>query len=221
MGRQQADSPAILADGHGKNAPGLSGLPQGAPPPTGDVATVTSSAGEVLAAPSPPPAKTDAADAMPPRGFDHILRQVDARLNASVEAPVRSAAFAQELGDKVVWLASRNGQVAELSLNPTQLGSVEVRLTLSGGEAGAQFFAASPMAREAIESALPRLRELMAQAGLTLGEAQVRDQAFSQGHRGPEPGAGGGGSLGEDPLQVVRGAMTARGTGLGLVDLYA
>lgn len=220
---RQGDSPAIVADKDGKNAPELPAALQDVPPYMEATATVSGSAGEVLtAAASPLPAKTEAnADSMLPRGFDQVLRQVETRLNVSVEAPVRGAAFAQELGDKVVWLASRNNQVAELSLNPPQLGSVEVRLTLSGGEAGAQFFAASPVAREAIESALPRLRELMAQAGINLGEAQVRDQALSQGRNGDQPGAGGNGSLGEEALPVAQIPTMARAAGLGLVDLYA
>ena len=223
MATRQGDSPAIVADKDGKNATGLPAALQDAPPPMEATATGSGSVGETLtAAASPLPAKTEAsADSMPPRGFDQVLRQVETRLNVSVEAPVRGAAFAQELGDKVVWLASRNNQVAELSLNPPQLGSVEVRLTLSGGEAGAQFFAASPVAREAIESALPRLRELMAQAGINLGEAQVRDQALSQGRNGDQSGAGGNGSLGEEALPVAQIPATARVAGLGLVDLYA
>ncbi len=223
MASRQGESPAIVADKDGKNAPGLPADLQDVPPHMEATATGSGSAGETLtAAASPLPAKTEAtADSMPPRGFDQVLRQVETRLNVSVEAPVRGAAFAQELGDKVVWLASRNSQVAELSLNPPQLGSVEVRLTLSGGEAGAQFFVASPVAREAIESALPRLRELMAQAGINLGEAQVRDQALSQGRNGDQPSVGGNGSLGEEALPVAQIPATARAAGLGLVDLYA
>lgn len=223
LAARQGDVPAIVADKDGKNAPGLPAVLQDVPPPLDAAATGSGSAGEALtAAAFPLPGKTEAsADSMPPRGFDQVLRQVETRLNVSVESPVRGAAFAQELGDKVVWLASRNNQVAELSLNPPQLGSVEVRLTLSGGEAGAQFFAASPVAREAIESALPRLRELMAQAGINLGEAQVRDQALSQGRNGDQPGAGGGGFPGEEAPPVAQIPATARAAGLGLVDLYA
>lgn len=222
MASRQGDSPAIVADKDGKNAPGLPATLQDVPHME-VTATGSGSAGETLtAAAAPLPAKTEAtSDSMPPRGFDQVLRQVETRLNVSVEAPVRGAAFAQELGDKVVWLASRNSQVAELSLNPPQLGSVEVRLTMSGGEAGAQFFAASPVAREAIESALPRLRELMAQAGINLGETQVRDQALSQGRNGDQPGAGGSGSLSEEALPVAQIPATERAAGLGLVDLYA
>ena len=155
------------------------------------------------------------------RPFEQVMRQAENRLHVSVDAPVRSHAFASELGEKIVWLSGRQGQIAELSLNPPQLGSVEVRLSLSGGEAGAQFFSASPAVREAIEVALPRLRELMAQAGINLGEAQVRDEAFMQGRSSGDPDRerpagvpGEAGILGEPSAGV------ARARGMGLVDLY-
>ena len=99
-----------------------------------------------------------------------------------------------------------------------------MRLTVSGGEAGAQFFSVNPVVRDAIEAALPRLRELMAQAGITLGEAQVRDEAFMQG-KNPEASdrnaaaamgeSGGGGDIG-----AMTGIGMVRARGMGLVDLY-
>ncbi len=173
---------------------------------------------------APPPGIAGAGAEIPlPRGFEHAPRPVEARLNVSVDAPVRSPAFAGELGEKIVWLAGRQGQIAEISLNPPQMGALEVRLTVSGGEAGAQFFSVNPVVRDAIEAALPRLRELMAQAGIALGEAQVRDEAFTRG-RNPEasdrnasaPGeSGAGGGIGAMP-----GIGVVRARGMGLVDLY-
>lgn len=155
------------------------------------------------------------------RPFEHVMRQAESRLHVPVDAPVRSPAFAAELGEKIVWLAGRQGQVAELSLNPPQMGAVEVRLSLSGGEAGAQFFSANPAVREAIEAALPRLRELMAQAGINLGEAQVRDEAFMQGRSSGTPGREGiAGTPGEAGVASEPSAGTARTRGIGLVDLY-
>lgn len=162
-----------------------------------------------------------ASDGHAVRPFEHILRSVENRLNVSVDAPVKAPAFAQEFGDKVVWLAGRQGQFAEISLNPPNLGSVEVRLSVSSGEAGAQFFSANPVVRDAIEAALPKLRELMAQAGLNLGEAHVHDQAFTQGRdsEARERNAAGlpGGTGSQTELASV-GML--RSDGSGLVDLY-
>lgn len=152
-------------------------------------------------------------------------RSANGALQLSIDAPVRSPMFPQELGERVVWLASRQGQVAGIALNPPHLGPLEVRISLHGGEAGAQFFSPHPQVRDAIEAALPRLREMMAEAGVTLGQANVRGEAFSRQE-----------SFGQETLRhvdlvgdetglaqgVVGGASggLARLTGLGLVDLY-
>jgi flagellar hook-length control protein FliK len=125
------------------------------------------------------------------------------------------------VGDKVVWLAGRQGQLADFSLNPPQMGALEVRLTVSGGEATAQFFSPNPVVRDALDAAMPKLRELMAEAGLSLGEAEVRDQAFSR-RDGTQLQAQ---ARSHDAEIVVHpGALAgigmARSGGLGLVDLY-
>jgi flagellar hook-length control protein FliK len=158
-----------------------------------------------------------------PHHFEQVLRQAEAKVNASIESPVRSPAFANELGEKVVWLAGRQGQLADLSLNPPQMGALEVRLTVSGGEATAQFFSANPLVRDAIDAALPRLRELMAQAGLNLGEAEVRDQAF--GRREPADARPHSSAPSQDDetgshQAVLAGIGGRQSSGIGLVDLY-
>jgi flagellar hook-length control protein FliK len=150
--------------------------------------------------------------------FEQLARAPETRLQAAIEAPVRSQGFPAEFSEKIVWLVGRQSQVAELSLNPPQLGSLEVRLSLSGNEAGAQFYSPNPVVRDAIEAALPRLRELMAQAGLALGDAQVHDEAFAQ--REAEGGARGEVDSGEAKAPLVSAGGVAARAGLGLVDLY-
>ena len=152
-------------------------------------------------------------------------RSANGSLQLSIDAPVRSPMFSQELGERVVWLASRQGQVAGIALNPPHLGPLEVRLSLHGGEAGAQFFSPHPQVRDAIEAALPRLREMMAEAGVTLGQANVRGEAFSRQESFGQESLRHGGLAG-DETDLTRGVVgvssggLARLTGLGLVDLY-
>ncbi|MEW5771743.1 MAG: flagellar hook-length control protein FliK [Pseudomonadota bacterium] len=141
----------------------------------------------------------------------------------AVDAPLRSPQFAQELGERVVWLAGRNGHMAEIALNPSHLGPVEVRLSLSGGEAGVQFFSPHQQVRDALEAALPKLREMLADSGVTLGQTQVREEAFA-GREGFARGAGGEAAEQEGHAEQAPHALASlgltRGGGLGLVDLY-
>jgi len=143
----------------------------------------------------------------------------------AVESPVRSPAFAQELGDRLVWMSSgRQGQhVAEISLNPANLGPVEVKLSVSGGQASAQFFSPHPQVREAIEAAMPKLREMLAEAGVALGQANVQDQSLSReqvfsGQQARREGEGRIDEVGEHEKTMQ---IPVRRVALGRVDLYA
>jgi len=143
------------------------------------------------------------------------------RMHLALEAPLRGAAFASELSDKLVWLAGRQGQWASLSLNPAHLGALEVRLSVAGGDASAQFFSANPLVRDALEAAMPRLRELLADAGITLGEAQVREETFSRRENDGGWSARSTTGGGDASLPAAGAAHVAWGAGgLGLVDLY-
>ncbi|MCL2644199.1 MAG: flagellar hook-length control protein FliK [Betaproteobacteria bacterium] len=86
-------------------------------------------------------------------------------------------AWAEEVGNRVMWMLGRAQSRAELILTPPLLGKVEVSIHLNGDQSTAQFFASSQSAREALEQAMPRLRELLAQAGINLGEANVNTSA--------------------------------------------
>ncbi len=153
--------------------------------------------------------------------FEQALRQVETKTHAAIEAPLRSASFAAELADKVVWLAGRQGQMANLSLNPPEMGALEVRLTVSGSDATAQFFSPNPGVRDAIDAALPKLRELMAQAGLNLGEAEVRDHAFGRRENSEMQGQASAKEVDTAINQAaLAGIGAVRSAGLGLVDLY-
>ena len=167
--------------------------------------------------------RSDAATAIVslPHPFAQALRQAETRINAAIEAPLRSPAFIPELGDRVIWLATRQGQFAELSLTPPQMGTLEVRLSLSGSDASAQFFSSNPVVREVIDGALPRLRELMSQAGINLGEAEVRGEAFERHEQAGsrEPAATSNKAI-PAQLHPTAGSGGALSHGSGLVDLY-
>lgn len=90
-----------------------------------------------------------------------------------IPAPIGTREWGNDIGNRLVWMANRQEGRAELVLNPPQMGRIEVSLTVSGSEASAQFSCASPAVKEALENAMPRLRELLADAGITLGQAQV------------------------------------------------
>jgi flagellar hook-length control protein FliK len=96
-----------------------------------------------------------------------------AKLQQHLGPRVGNPAWEQALGQKVVYLAGAGQQSATLTLNPPELGPLQVVLHFSNDQANASFTAAQPEVRQALEAALPKLREMMSEAGITLGNATV------------------------------------------------
>jgi hypothetical protein len=86
-----------------------------------------------------------------------------------MDVPLQQPGWDRALGERVRWMANEKVQVAELRLNPPNLGPLEVRLHVEGDRTHVNFVAPQAAVREAIDAALPRLRELFAEGGLELG----------------------------------------------------
>ena len=144
-----------------------------------------------------------------------------------LQTPLYQAGWANEFGERIVWMAKNDQQHAQLTLNPAHLGPVQIALSLEANQASAHFSAATPEARQAIEDALPRLREMFADAGIALGQAQVGTQA--RGDSGPaweNPSSPATPRASNDPtiLAAAAGSPLAHAAvrrGSGLVDLFA
>lgn len=90
-----------------------------------------------------------------------------------VAAPFQSSRWQEALGQQVLWIAHQDQQVASLTMNPPDLGPVRVTIELRNGEARASFVSLQPEVRQAIEEAVPRLKDMFADAGLQLQHANV------------------------------------------------
>lgn len=96
------------------------------------------------------------------------------------------------LAEQVKWFVQAGLGTAEMKLHPANLGALDVRVTMEADKAHVQFLSPHPIVREVIEAALPRLRETLAQDGLSLGNVSVSDQAARRGE--PDQGQGRDGS---------------------------
>ncbi|GGX19401.1 flagellar hook-length control protein FliK [Undibacterium macrobrachii] len=79
----------------------------------------------------------------------------------------------QAVGQKIVWMVAGGEQSAQLTLNPPDLGPVQVVLSISDNFVDASFVSSHLDVREAIESAAPKLREMMENAGISLSGFSV------------------------------------------------
>ena len=91
-------------------------------------------------------------------------------------AITQQPAWGDEFSQKITWMATQQNQSAELHLNPPQLGPLDVSIKMNGDQATASFTSPHAAVREAIEQAMPKLREMLADSGIMLGNAMVSDQ---------------------------------------------
>jgi flagellar hook-length control protein FliK len=98
--------------------------------------------------------------------------------------------FTQGLGDRLLMMADKALQSATIRLQPESMGPMEIRIAVDDdGAARVVFSAQHGQTREALEAALPRLRELLAEQGLALQQASVdsgRSGFASRGWYQPE-----------------------------------
>ncbi|MEO6823553.1 MAG: flagellar hook-length control protein FliK [Nitrosospira sp.] len=144
-----------------------------------------------------------------------------------LEPRLGAAGWDNALGQKVLWMVSQQQQVAELTLNPPDLGPLQVVLTLNNDQASATFISQNADVRQALEAALPRLREMMADSGLSLGNTAVSaDTSQQQGgferSRSAFRHSGGGGVLTASNAQAADiGMSRIQSGGSRLVDTFA
>ena len=141
---------------------------------------------------------------------------------------VGTPAWDQALGQKIVWMAQGGEQTATLTMNPPDLGPMQVVLSVSNNQATVDFMSAQPEVRQALESALPRLREMMGESGVQLGQANVsagsQQQQFGAGfggqHRSGARSAGNDGLAIDDSAPQLRQGIV-RMSRDGVVDTFA
>ncbi len=97
-----------------------------------------------------------------------------------VPTHVESPAWSKDFGEHVIRLAVEGQPAAEIHLNPPNLGPIRVAIEMQGQEATLQFSAEHVLTREALENALPRLREMFSAGNLTLASADVLSQSGAE-----------------------------------------
>ncbi|TVP92790.1 MAG: flagellar hook-length control protein FliK [Thioalkalivibrio sp.] len=142
----------------------------------------------------------------------------------NVDVPLQQPGWDRALGNGIRWMVNQNLQVAELRVSPPNLGPLEVRLQVEGDRTHVNIVAPHATTREAVEAALPRLREMFAESGLTLGDVNVRQEGKEHGGTDGSGGQGAqlpgtaDGTAGEADTGETGSGSSA---GQGLVDFYA
>ena len=151
--------------------------------------------------------------AMPGTGTAGVLpRQTE------ISVPLGHAAWEQSLTRQV--LQAGQGQLRQLhiKLNPSNLGSIDIKLQVEGDSTNIAFSSQHAVVREAVEASLPRLREMFSGSGINLGNVDVGGQDTARGQereaQGGEFSPGnlfGGGDEGEQGGSMDNGVQSRKG----------
>lgn len=97
-----------------------------------------------------------------------------------VEVPVQQVGWGEAVGNRLMMMVNDKVQTANIHLNPAELGPIEVKIRVNQEHASVQFVSNNAVVRDAIEDALPRLKEMFSQNGLSLSDANVSQQSPQQ-----------------------------------------
>ena len=131
---------------------------------------------------------------------------------------------AKELHDRVTFMLGLNKKEAEIRLDPPELGSMQIRVRSDAEQAQINFVVQNQQAKEALEQSLPRLREMLAEQGIQLGESSIEQQNDSN-HEDNESSGSSQNKQGADTDEEIEQTshISARiaGSRVGGVDFYA
>lgn len=134
---------------------------------------------------------------------------------------------AGQLRERVNLMVRQNIQIAEIRLDPAGLGQMQIKVDVQQDQTNVQFVVQQSQAKELIEQQLPRLREMLLQQGIVLGEGSVQQQSQQErqlaqgqqqqhGQTGSEQGDAADGMTADGATVQVKVAAPDR-----LVDYYA
>lgn len=102
---------------------------------------------------------------------------------ASVQYPLNHGKWAQAIGKRILFMANHQMQQAQISLNPEKLGPIQLRLQFDRDQLlTVSMTAQHAMTREALDAAIPRLKEMLSEAGIDFDAIEVNEDAmFGEG----------------------------------------
>lgn len=141
--------------------------------------------------------------------------------STGIQTPLGSREWAGEVGQRLLMMVSSKIKSAEIHLNPKELGPMEVRIRMHEDKAHVVFTSQVAQTREALEQAMPRLREMLDQNGVTLGNVNVQDHGAQHSHQRQQHDQHAGGNAHGQPADDGSDVAPVIRRDLSLVDFYA
>jgi len=88
--------------------------------------------------------------------------------------------FSPNLAARIQWIYSQAMSSAEIMMDPAELGPMNVKMKTINGETSILFQVNNLQTKEVIEDNLSKLRELLSDQGMSLGDAHVEQQSENE-----------------------------------------
>ena len=89
-------------------------------------------------------------------------------------------AWETNLGSRLQMMVGQNVQTAEIRLDPPELGALDIKIKITNDVASVNITSPHAQVREALETTVPRLREMFEESGVALGDVNVQQESFAQ-----------------------------------------
>lgn len=164
-------------------------------------------------------------DANVAKTLEASLRRAENSAQVQETISILKKDFPEQVKENVLMMINTRMRQVDIRLDPPELGSMQVKLNMQGEQAQLNIVVQNQPARDALEQQMPRLRDLLAEQGVDLGETHVKqEQREQQGFDGEGQHANGqgGGLSGEevatDTQTVVMNLNNSSASG---IDYYA
>ena len=105
--------------------------------------------------------------------FTQLLSQsIPLPVNQNIHKPEWGGA----VGERITWMIGNKLHSAQLRITPAHLGPLDIRLSIEKNLAQVSFVSNHQVVRDALEQAVPRLREMLEEQNLELADVDISDR---------------------------------------------
>ncbi|WP_415225852.1 flagellar hook-length control protein FliK [Psychromonas sp.] len=162
---------------------------------------------------------TSPIDASAPRSTNLDISNLSKSINQNIATAPQPSILGQPLdlqakhasallGERILMMIGQGKQEVSIRLDPAELGSMHIKLQLQQDQVQLTIHTQVAQSRDIIEQNLPRLREQLAQQGVSLGETSVEQQSQQQNQKNNQ-----GENGVQDSGQMLAGDSSLQATG--------
>lgn len=138
-----------------------------------------------------------------------------------IPVPVDSAQWADQFSEHIVWLGNQGIKSALIKIHPEELGPLEINVKVVNDSASVSITSHNPQARDIVDQAMPRLREMMIEQGLNLAEVHVGVDSDPRQYQQSEHRSGDEFAIEASSESIQTTTPLIRKQASGLIDYFA